>query len=383
MKLTLKLHQRAFFTSDSHFGHHNMCSGISRWKQGFRNYKTLEEMNQALVDGINSVVREDDVLFHLGDWSFGGIENIWKFRKQIKCKNIYLLLGNHDEHIELNKTLPNCAWKSDGKGSWKIIDSEGFNDKLDHVKARELFVSVHDRLTLELVIPNENGTTFRKRFELSHYPICSWKSMNQGVIHLHGHVHLLADKKVHEGRSMDVGVDGNAMVPYMLQEIAQIMRERPIRYTTLVFDHHTSNHDDEIRENTPKVPKVPKPGRPMQSDLSDEGCENVLVYISNYIRSDERDNLTPEINREFKKMIELIFERTKLNLKLTEDEQRTIIVDTLFRLHQTLENVRLNGNVAEKLVTHENAKLSCGSYFSTSARSYIFGNLQTVNKNGN
>ena len=381
MKLILKLHQRAFFTSDSHYGHHNMCSGISRWKQGFRNYQTLEEMNDALVDGINSVVREDDVLFHLGDWSFGGIDNIWEFRKRIRCKNIYLILGNHDEHIELNKKLPTCAWESDGKGSWKIVDVVEKSDELtEFCSAREMFVSVHDRLTLELVIPNENGTTFKKRFELSHYPFCSWKSMNQGVIHLHGHVHLPDDKKVHEGRSMDAGVDGNSMVPYMLQEIAQIMRERPIRYTTLTFDHHTSNHDDEIRENTPKAPKLPKPGRSMSSELSNDCCDNILVYISTYIRSDERDNLTPEINMEFKQMIERIFEKTKLNTKLNEVELNDILVRTLFSLHQVLEKVRTDEALSNRIRSNENPRLLCGNYFTTSAKGYIFGNLHDLNK---
>jgi calcineurin-like phosphoesterase family protein len=60
-------------------------------------------MNDRIVRGINDVVGQDDILFHLGDWSFGGFESIWKFRHQINCQNIHLVLGNHDHHIERDR----------------------------------------------------------------------------------------------------------------------------------------------------------------------------------------------------------------------------------------------------------------------------------------
>jgi len=62
-----------------------------------------------LVNNINKTVGENDILFCLGDWSFGNykngenISNIRKFRDQLICKNIHLILGNHDHHIERNK----------------------------------------------------------------------------------------------------------------------------------------------------------------------------------------------------------------------------------------------------------------------------------------
>ena len=52
----------------------------------------------------------EDTLYHLGDWSFGGIENIWNFRKRINCKNIYLVPGNHDHHIKKNKLEKPKNW---------------------------------------------------------------------------------------------------------------------------------------------------------------------------------------------------------------------------------------------------------------------------------
>ena len=81
---------------------------ISRWedKSGCRNFKTLEEHNNSIVDSINSVVGQEDILYHLGDWSFGGVENVFRFRERIICQNVHIILGNHDENIYKNRD--NC-----------------------------------------------------------------------------------------------------------------------------------------------------------------------------------------------------------------------------------------------------------------------------------
>jgi calcineurin-like phosphoesterase family protein len=71
-----------------------------------------------------------------------------------------------------------------------------------------------------------------------HYPIASWHNMNDGVIHLHGHVHLPENKKISQGKAMDVGVDGNNMKPYSLNEIISIMNKQPIAKLSLPQDHH-------------------------------------------------------------------------------------------------------------------------------------------------
>ena len=37
-----------------------------------RDFKSLDHMNDAIVDNINNMVGVNDVLIHLGDFSFGG-----------------------------------------------------------------------------------------------------------------------------------------------------------------------------------------------------------------------------------------------------------------------------------------------------------------------
>ena len=65
-----------WLTSDTHLGHKNIVSGISGWEanRGQRKFNTLEEMDDTIINNINKYVKPDDILFHAGDWSFGGIK---------------------------------------------------------------------------------------------------------------------------------------------------------------------------------------------------------------------------------------------------------------------------------------------------------------------
>jgi len=212
MKLTLQKGQRLFFTSDTHYAHSNICSATTKWEGALnltREFNSLDHMNATLVNNINNMVGEDDILIHLGDWSFGGFEKVQEFRSRILCKNIHLILGNHDHHIERNK--------------------EGVQD---------LFSSVQNYLRLEVRRPINKATTEKFIFVCMHYPIASWHDMNQGVIHLHGHVHLPPHLRIAEGKAMDVGVDGNGLEPISLDEVLSIMKDREVKKLSLPKDHH-------------------------------------------------------------------------------------------------------------------------------------------------
>ena len=212
MKLVLEKGQQLFFTSDTHYSHSNICSATTNWSvnDGYaRKFDSLQDMNQRLVDNINNMVGEDDILIHLGDWSFGGFDKIEEFRSQINCKNIHLTFGNHDHHIKRNK--------------------EGI---------QKLFSSVQQYLRLEVVRPLTKSMNEKFTFICMHYPIASWHDMNQGVIHLHGHVHLPEHLRIAEGKAMDVGVDGNGLEPLSLDEIVELMKDRPIKKLALPKDHH-------------------------------------------------------------------------------------------------------------------------------------------------
>jgi calcineurin-like phosphoesterase family protein len=203
----IKTTGRVYITSDTHFGHKNIVRGTTNWRtqdgkvpvDSTRDFQTIEQMNERLIDGINHFVGQDDTLIMLGDVSFGGFDNIGIFLERLVCHNIHLILGNHDHHIENNR---------------------------DFVKERFLSVQHY----MEININDRN-------FVLCHYPLQSWHGMNKGVIHLHGHVHLPENCKFGNGKKMDVGVDGNGMDPYSIDEIIKIMDKRPVAFE-MNGDHH-------------------------------------------------------------------------------------------------------------------------------------------------
>jgi len=61
--------------------------------------------------------------------------------------------------------------------------------------------------------------------------------MSKGVIHLHGHIHSGCKNKFGNGKKMDVGVDGNGLDPYSIDEIIKIMSKRSIG-SEISDDHH-------------------------------------------------------------------------------------------------------------------------------------------------
>lgn len=202
-----------WFTSDTHYGHKNICKGESDWtdKSGCRDFKTVAEMNEAIVTNINSVVKRGDTLIHLGDWSFGGKQNIHDFRRQLVCEDIQLVLGNHDHHIR-----------------------------------NGVFTSLFTRVD-ELRIT----ALFGKMMTLCHYPMRVWDKGYAGAWMLYGHCHgSLDDKKptfpeptwagdnyyMKNSKSMDVGIDTHPEFrPYSYDEVKAIMDSREV---LLNIDHH-------------------------------------------------------------------------------------------------------------------------------------------------
>lgn len=183
----------------THFNHKNIVRGTTSWEKGeskshdnkLRDFNTLEEHNKTLIKNINDLVSHDDVLYHLGDWSFGGFDSIKKFRDQLNCREIHLIYGNHDHHIERNK---------------------------DNIQS--LFASTQHVLQT-------------KHFFLSHYGHRVWSKSHKGSMHLYGHSHGSLPGL---GRSMDVGVDTNNLRPYCIEELI----DKLSKIDVLIVDHHNS-----------------------------------------------------------------------------------------------------------------------------------------------
>jgi calcineurin-like phosphoesterase family protein len=222
-----------WFSSDWHKGHENIVRGVSKWedKHACRDFDTLQEHDETLINNINAVVKKDDYIYMLGDWAFGGRQNIYELWKRLNCKNIHLCLGNHDHHIRKDAAL--------------------IDDKGNEINAQSLFLSVNDIITKKI------GS---ERFVMCHYAMRTWENGHHGSIMLYGHSHgslpdyevnlqtTIHDSKPNEVvkvmnqtyrfKTMDVGVDTHPEFrPYNIDEIRAEMSKRvPLR-----VDHHNEN----------------------------------------------------------------------------------------------------------------------------------------------
>lgn len=191
-----------YLMSDPHYGHLNLCRGVSSWtdKTGTRDFPTVESMNHAIVKSINDNVGPYDTLICLGDWSFGGINNIYTFWSRLICNNLYLVPGNHDHHIKADKILPNSEHEQ---------------------RPSDLFI-----ILPELFKFNQGKDTFI----LCHYPLEQWEDMDKGSIHIHGHMHHGLDESEinRKYRRIDVGWTPEKPV-YLLDDIIAEMKTKDIK----------------------------------------------------------------------------------------------------------------------------------------------------------
>lgn len=193
---------KIWFISDTHYGHVNICRGVSKWidkETSARDFQTVAKMNDAIVNSINKYVQQDHILYFLGDWSFGGQTTIYSFYERLICKNIKFIPGNHDKHIMSGVLLPTTY-------GWSVSGTE-------------LFEILPELITIVIN---------KQELVLSHYPLQEWKNMDRGAFHLHGHVHHRLDNDPINVfyKRFDVGIDWEEFRPYSFEEIQSDMSRK-------------------------------------------------------------------------------------------------------------------------------------------------------------
>lgn len=181
--------QGIWFTSDPHFGHQNIIKFCNR------PWKTVEEMNEGLIANWNSVVKDDDIVFDLGDFAFAP-NSKWKEILGRLRGHHYLILGNHDD----------SRWPGD--------------------KIMELFESVHYQMLLKI--------DDKYKVILNHYPfLCyagTYRNPEDCVIQLHEYpgatgkdIERLQYRFPYQ---YDVGVDNNNYTPVSWDKIKSVIQSQ-------------------------------------------------------------------------------------------------------------------------------------------------------------
>ena len=88
--------------SDTHFNHNKNFIFQNR------GFSTIEEMNETIISRWNSIVKPDDIVYHLGDVSLGDAAAGAALVRRLNGR-IRLAIGNHDTDKKINsyKLLPN------------------------------------------------------------------------------------------------------------------------------------------------------------------------------------------------------------------------------------------------------------------------------------
>ncbi len=172
---------RIFFVSDTHFGHQK------EFLYSPRGFVSSEQHDQSIIERWNSIVNEDDIVYHLGDLVLGdnnhGIECVKQLNGYIK-----IIRGNHDtdKRIELYKTLENVEYL----GWAEVIKYKKYNFYLSH----------HPTMTANY--DNE-------------------KPPKAHLINLFGHTHQKTKFYDDNIFMYHVGLDSNSCYPVLLDDIIE------------------------------------------------------------------------------------------------------------------------------------------------------------------
>lgn len=171
------------YTADQHFGHQKMLQN--------RPFQNTDEMDYCLIDAHNAVVRPDDIVWFLGDFSYHDADRTASIFSRLMGRK-RLILGNHDldNKGSVRKHLAALAWDQPPTHYAETKDGD-------------------DRVIL------------------NHYAMSTWSASIHGSWHLYGHSH---GRLPAYGRSRDCGVDCSDLgyAPSTFKALTAGMREAEI-----------------------------------------------------------------------------------------------------------------------------------------------------------
>lgn len=190
---------KKFVTSDLHFDHKNI---IKYCPESRGHLKSIDHMNETIISNINSVVGEEDTLYILGDICFSSPDKGVEFLKRINGHKV-IVWGNHDKKLRQSTVFET------NKGLMGVVDTR------DYLEIEHKF----------------NGKIYD--ICMMHFPIFNHHRAHHGSLHFHGHGHArFADRNTfgEYKRVMDIGVDGNGLVPHDIDDLCSEMSRRDFKF---------------------------------------------------------------------------------------------------------------------------------------------------------
>jgi len=162
-----------YFTGDTHFGDPRVLR-IDR-----RPFPNMAEHDLALIENWNTVVGQDDDVWHLGDFISVKAGDCAELLAKLNGRK-HLIIGNNDPE------------KTTGADGWTSVQHYAEVRGPEH------------------------------HLVLCHYAFRTWNQMGKGSINLHGHSH---GKLKPIPRQFDVGVDSQGLRPVSLAQVLASRRK--------------------------------------------------------------------------------------------------------------------------------------------------------------
>lgn len=181
------------FISDLHFGHENIITTCERNATNCgKDFASVEEMNEFLIDKWNQKVNDEDEVYILGDFSFRSKVHVKLYLERLKGHK-HLIVGNHD--YQWMKSVTNLDEYFDSVSNFEVI-------------------RIDDKLV-----------------SLCHYPLLEWNGSRRATNQetsiswlIHGHIHNAKEKTFEYIRdnlpcALNCGADINGFEPVTFEEL--------------------------------------------------------------------------------------------------------------------------------------------------------------------
>jgi calcineurin-like phosphoesterase family protein len=125
--------------SDLHYAHQDIVRPLTTWQREIedldfdcRQFNSLEEMNDQIVNRLNEKVSEEHLLIIVGDIAFGGIQRLYELRGRINCRNVYIVQGNHDHLFDRKPEIRDIFQRYDTIGYYQVEEILAYSENIEN-----------------------------------------------------------------------------------------------------------------------------------------------------------------------------------------------------------------------------------------------------------
>lgn len=215
---------RIFFTSDLWLGRNNIIDIFDR------PFKSIQEMNEKLIENWNTTVGDNDLVFVLGNFVYDGTraQNIIA---DLKGTKLFMLSESDKNILRIDDMyMDELTLLSD------IYMNDAFSDNTEHliyesfglITSDEMFEYI-EKISEKydpnvIILKNSIIDLARYGITISLYPMLEWNGKDSGTLNIHGGV-LGSSKDLNKDNRISVRTDFWGFKPIELSEIQTLVSQ--------------------------------------------------------------------------------------------------------------------------------------------------------------